>query len=51
MNVEAQSGYLAGIDKAVLLALAMPVAYLLAFEHDRGFLNHFGVPDALDDDV
>src|SRR5579859_4975155 len=49
MDKEAESTILAGLDKALLIALATPIAYLFAFQYDRGYLNFFGVPDVLVD--
>ncbi|MCU1317509.1 MAG: hypothetical protein JWN63_2831 [Candidatus Acidoferrum typicum] len=49
MNAEAEPVFLAGVDKALLIALATPIAYLFAFQYDRGYLNFFGVPDILVD--
>jgi hypothetical protein len=37
------------VDKALLIALATPIAYLLVFQFNRGFLNFFGVADTLVD--
>jgi hypothetical protein len=49
MSKESKASFLAGLDKALLLALATPFAYVLAFQYDRGYLNFFGVPDVLVD--
>jgi hypothetical protein len=49
MSEEPKSDLLVGRDKALLIALATPFAYVLAFQYDRGYLNYFGVPDVLVD--
>jgi hypothetical protein len=40
---------LKGVDKAILLALATPLAYLIAFQYDRGYLGVFGIPETFVD--
>jgi hypothetical protein len=49
MDEKAESTFRAGVDKALVIALATPIAYLLAFQYDRGYLFFFGVPDTLVD--
>ena len=49
MSEGANSGFLAGLDKALLIALATPIAYLYAFNYDCGYLDFFGVPNILVD--
>lgn len=38
-----------GIDWAFLLALATPIAYLMAYRFNVGYLEHFGIPSTLVD--
>jgi len=49
MSKHADSSFLAGADKALLIAIATPFAYFLAFRYDSGYLEAFGVPDTLID--
>jgi hypothetical protein len=44
MPGEATPTQMTGIDKALIVALATPFAYVLAFQFDRGYLEYFGVP-------
>jgi hypothetical protein len=49
VNEETNNTLLGGLDKALLIALAAPVAYLLAFQFGVGYLGFFGIPDSLVD--
>lgn len=46
---EPESAVLGKLDKAAVIALATPIAYLLAFQHERGYLSFFGLPETLVD--
>jgi hypothetical protein len=49
MNAEAKPRWIAGVDKAALLAIVTPIAYFFAYQYDRGYLSFFGIPNVFVD--